>query len=102
MLYEVITRYTDVQEIGPPVHEKSLEIAMIPAIEKNKYYFSSIRDGGNGGWDIYYTYFIDGKFSKPVILGKEINTEHDELYYVPTLKYSLLASNRPDSSYNFV
>jgi len=90
-------RFTDVQEIASPIHDKSFEIAMIPSIEKNKYYFSSIRDGGDGGWDIYYTYFINDKFTKPVHLGEDINSEHDEMYYIQTKKYILMVSNRPGS-----
>jgi tetratricopeptide (TPR) repeat protein len=42
-------------------------------------YFSSNRDGGFGGYDIYVSNFDDGKWSLPVNLGSEVNTSGDEI-----------------------
>lgn len=41
--------------------------------------FSSNRDGGFGGYDIYLTGKRDGKWFEPVNLGSQINSKHDEI-----------------------
>lgn len=43
-------------------------------------YFASDKPGGQGGSDLYKSYFRNGKWTKPVNLGKEINTEGNELF----------------------
>ena len=44
-------------------------------------YFASNRAGGVGGIDIYRTNMdASGRFSKPVIMGKDINTAGDEMF----------------------
>jgi tetratricopeptide (TPR) repeat protein len=42
-------------------------------------YFSSNREGGIGGYDIYVTNFDNGKWSLPVNLGSDVNTGGDEI-----------------------
>jgi tetratricopeptide (TPR) repeat protein len=44
----------------------------------NTIYFTSDRDGGYGGRDIYYMTKIDEKWSAPVNIGAPINSEFDE------------------------
>ena len=51
---------------------------MFPYLIDNKIYFSSDREGGNGGLDLYVSEFKDEKWSEPKNLGKTINTEADE------------------------
>lgn len=44
-------------------------------------YFASNRPGGQGGLDIYRTNMdASGRFSKPVNMGKDINTQGDEMF----------------------
>jgi len=43
-----------------------------------KIYFSSNMPGGFGGMDLYYADFIKDAWSKPINLGKEINTSQNE------------------------
>lgn len=40
--------------------------------------FSSNREGGYGGYDLYYSQMIDGEWSTPENFGDTINTEFDE------------------------
>lgn len=43
-------------------------------------YFSSDREGGQGGSDIYYSELINNNWSKPIALGRAVNTPGAELY----------------------
>jgi hypothetical protein len=54
-----------------------------PFIYENTLVFTSNRDGGYGGFDLYYSRFENGNWSVPVNFGPEINTEYDE--YRPIL-----------------
>lgn len=55
-----------------------------PAFANNgkRLYFTSDMDDGYGGSDLYYSDFKDGKWSKPVNLGKTINTEKHDVFPV--------------------
>jgi len=73
-----------------------------PFIFENTLVFTSNRSGGFGGFDLYYSKFIDGQWSIPVNFGEEINTEYDE--YRPILfdegvdnnrNMMVFSSNRP-------
>jgi hypothetical protein len=44
----------------------------------NRLYFSSGRNGGYGGYDIYYSEFDEGSWGFPINLGPNINTVHNE------------------------
>lgn len=43
-------------------------------------FFSSDMEGGFGGKDLYKSVYENGQWSKPVNLGKTINTPYDEVY----------------------
>jgi len=43
-------------------------------------YFASNRPGSIGGMDIYVTYLEDGKWSEPVNMGPDINTDKNEIF----------------------
>lgn len=72
-----------------------------PYLRDNMMVFISDRPGGQGGEDIYYSEFVDGKWSAPVNAGPRINTAFNE--YRPILpdlsnfNYRLMiySSNRP-------
>ena len=79
-----------------------------PYIMKSLLVFVSDRPGGYGGFDLYYSVFKDGKWSKPVNFGDKINTPYDE--YRPIVKdygyeftnnFMIFSSNRPGGKGGF-
>ncbi|MFN2395356.1 MAG: hypothetical protein ABR597_06675 [Bacteroidales bacterium] len=54
-----------------------------PFIFENIMVFASNREGGFGGYDLYYSILENGEWSEPINFGEEINTEFDE--YRPVL-----------------
>jgi hypothetical protein len=54
-----------------------------PFIFGNKMVFASNREGGYGGFDLYYSTYENGAWSQPVNFGETINSEYDE--YRPIL-----------------
>jgi hypothetical protein len=73
-----------------------------PSITKNLLVFASDRDGGYGGYDLYYSLYADGQWSDPVNFGDKINSEYDEYRPITStlafLKEDLMvfSSNRPE------
>lgn len=72
-----------------------------PSITKNLLVFTSDREGGYGGYDLYYSLYTDGQWSAPVNFGEKINSEYDE-YRPITLPLAsikddlmIFSSNRP-------
>jgi hypothetical protein len=64
--------------------------------------FTSDREGGHGGFDLYYSLLEDGAWSPPVNFGPEINTDYDEYrpIYFSFLNYDyqnlmIFSSDRP-------
>jgi len=55
-------------------------------------YFSSSREGGKGGGDIYRSKFVNGKFTKPENLGDAINTRFGEgdVFIAPDENYIIV------------
>jgi len=62
---------------GPPLNTEHNEI--YPTLSLNKtMYFNSNKPGGLGKRDIYFCYWIDGKFTEPVNVGAPISSEYNE------------------------
>lgn len=68
---------------------------------RNLLVFASNREGGYGGFDLYFSLLEDGEWSPPQNFGPGINTEYDE--YRPIVRpqwdftndFMLFSSNRP-------
>ncbi|MBU1011574.1 MAG: hypothetical protein KKG99_01095, partial [Bacteroidetes bacterium] len=68
--------------------------------DRGTMYFQGIRDDSFGDRDIYYSEYNDGKYSVPVHLGREINSEHGEgdVFIAPDESYMIVnVSGRADS-----
>ena len=78
-----------------------------PFILKNIMVFTSNKPGGLGGYDLYYSKLVNGKWSSPVNFGPHINTSYDE--YRPVIgfhpdftnKFLMFSSNRPGGKGGF-
>lgn len=71
------------EKIKPFVHNKSTYSTIHPTLSNNgkMLVFASDMPGGEGGIDLYMTTLdARGKWTKPVNLGKGINTEGDEVF----------------------
>ncbi len=64
--------------LGPPVNSEARELS--PFIHPNgqTLFFASDRCPSLGGFNIYYTNWIDGKWTEPVNLGYPINNHRDQ------------------------
>lgn len=70
-----------------------------PFIIKNKLYYTSNRDGGHGGYDIYVSDFKNGQWSKSELLDKPINSEFDDFcFFMKDAKSGYFSSNRLDQT----
>ena len=83
-----------VPNINSPLNEA------FPFIYKNILFFSSNRQGGIGGFDIYYSRVDDKNYQSPVLLPDPINTNYDDFSFSLTdsLKYGFFSSNREKDS----
>jgi len=79
-----------------------------PSITNHTLVFASNRKGGFGGYDLYYSFFENGKWGEPIHFGSEINTEYDE--YRPIVRSQpwefdndmmIFSSNRPGGKGGF-
>lgn len=72
-------QWTDIQELPFNSNEYSVgHPAFSP--DDTKMYFVSDMPGGYGGTDIYIVEYNDGQWGTPVNMGKEINTEGNEMF----------------------
>jgi hypothetical protein len=67
-----------------------------PYINWNIIVFASNRNGGFGGYDLYYSKIEDNEWSEPINFGNKINTEYDEFRPI-TIDNNVMifSSNRP-------
>lgn len=72
-----------------------------PMVFRKIMVFASNRPGGMGGFDLYYSKFKNGNWSKAINFGPDVNTEFDELRPVIgshsdfTNHFLIFSSNRP-------
>ena len=92
---------TLLQVLSSPADDKC------PFVDFDVMVFASDRDGGFGGFDLYYSKFVDGNWTEPVNFGENVNTPYDE--YRPVLRrgrgfdndFLIFSSNRPGGKGGF-
>eukprot|EP01098_Paradermamoeba_levis_P015202 TRINITY_DN7581_c0_g1_i1.p1 TRINITY_DN7581_c0_g1~~TRINITY_DN7581_c0_g1_i1.p1 ORF type:complete len:334 (+),score=-11.34 TRINITY_DN7581_c0_g1_i1:307-1308(+) len=72
-------KWVDIQEVPFNSNEYSVGHPAFSA-DNTKMYFASDMPGGYGGTDIYVVEFNNGQWGTPVNMGKEINTEGNEMF----------------------
>jgi len=62
-------------------------------------YLASQGHGSMGGYDIFYSKFVQGLWTAPVNMGYPINTPYDDFFFAPSVngKVAYICSNRTDS-----
>ena len=75
------------ESLGNQINTDFAETTPFLASDNQTLYFASNRPGGQGGFDIWVSKRLNRtwqKWSKPVNLGKKINSKEDDLYYTIT------------------
>lgn len=77
------SKWTQLAALPPPINiyqSNNTQPHVAKLNGKNVLFFSSKREGGEGGFDIWYSYFDKNmEFSAPKNAGKKINTAEDEI-----------------------
>lgn len=83
-----------VPNINSPLNEA------FPFIYKDILFFASNRQGGVGGFDVYYSRIDKENYQSPALLPDPINTNYDDFSFSLTdsLKYGFFSSNRQKDS----
>ena len=81
-IFTATYRDGDLVNVQPFIYNKPDYSLAHPAISSNGNFmiFASNLPGGFGGSDLYVTYNKNGEWDKPINLGKEINTLHNEVF----------------------
>lgn len=89
-------KYGKPENLGSIINTPYEEKCVLAHPDGKTIYFSSNGHDGMGGYDIYYSSFENGKWSKPVNLGYPINTPGDDIYFTITAdnKIGYYASNK--------
>ena len=84
--------------IGAPINTQYGEEGVFMHPDGKTMYFSSQGHNSMGGYDIFKSTLVDGKWSEPVNLGYPINTPDDDVFFVISAsgKHGYYASVRDD------
>lgn len=88
--------WVGVTNLGPDINSPKNE-CFSGFIHQNMLVFASNRDGGPGGFDLYYTIVENGLWTKPQLFPKPVNSPSDDLSFIvaPNHREGYLATNRP-------
>ncbi len=93
--------WSDPQTLGPEINTKEDEDSPFLLPDNKTLFFSSKGHGGLGGYDVFVSHLVNGKWSKPENLGAPINSSADDIYfqYDDDKKKGYLSSSRIKGSY---
>lgn len=74
----------EAKSLGDMINTEGDEISLFLHPDGKTLYFSSDGRNGLGGYDIYKTTYVDGKWMQPLSVGYPINTVGDDLYFTIT------------------
>jgi hypothetical protein len=73
--------------------------------ENNMMVFASDREGGFGGYDLWYSFYVNGEWAVPKNFGSKINSDKDEfrpiIFNVLGHNLMIFSSNRPGGTGGF-
>lgn len=69
-----------IEDLPAHINSGNQETALVPGEDNTRYYFSSRRPGGKGGWDIWQTRFENGKWAEPEPVPGNVNTAGNEAF----------------------
>lgn len=67
--------------LGAPVNTDSNEVTPFYCNEEGMLYFSSNREGGKGGFDVYRSEGMRNRWQLPQTLGDQVNSKYDDLFF---------------------
>ncbi|HDP79985.1 MAG TPA: OmpA family protein, partial [Spirochaetes bacterium] len=76
------------------INNNTQEVGLVPSPDGKGVYFSSLRPGGQGGWDIWFAPINNGVFGEPVNMPLGINSTENEAYLSIIGKTLYFCSNR--------
>lgn len=86
-----------IEDLPPHINSGNQETAFVPGEDNTKYYFSSRRPGGKGGWDIYQTRYENGVWAEVEPVTGNVNTEGNEAFLaVAAGNYFISSTFTPD------
>lgn len=87
----------DAKNLGSEINTEEDEEGVFIHPDGKTLYFSSKGHDTQGGFDIFKSVFVNGKWSKPVNIGEPINTPGDDLFFALTADGTTgyYASGRP-------
>ncbi|WP_262695247.1 TolB-like translocation protein [Kordiimonas aquimaris] len=83
-----------------PINSNAREIYPVYTNSGNLY-FSSTREGGLGGYDIYVAKYVDGQYQPPENLGKPVNSagREGDVFVAPDESYLIVAVGGRDDTF---
>ena len=72
LIQDTVLPFTKINTVSSPADDKC------PFVNGNLMVFTSDREGGYGGFDLYYSTYENGVWSDPVNFGDTINSKFDE------------------------
>ena len=84
--------------LGTPVNTDSNEVTPFYNFEEGTLYFSSDRQGGKGGFDIYSSLGNRNSWEQPLNMGEELNSEYNDLFFNVQPCNCRCIEERPDTN----